>query len=214
MRGDRPAAREEPFHRLAHGDADQTHRVAGHRAAYGDAIGIICNETYGVERDLQPFGDELREAGFVTLAAGHRADDQLHFAVGAHRQFGTLPRDTAGHLDVLGHRDTAAKPAAGGLRLARCEALPVRPQHRLVHTGHVIAVVVGDADRGGERHRAGRNEIPQAELDPVKPVPGCGKINQPLDHVDRLGAPRTTVDGNRRRIGQDGVARKCTAGIR
>ena len=62
----------------------EPHRAAGMRAAAGrDAIGVVRDVIDAVERHAEPFGEELREAGLVALAADIVPMHQLDPASGA-----------------------------------------------------------------------------------------------------------------------------------
>ena len=63
---------------VQHDDAGEPQRAAGMRAAADrDAVGVAGHEAHAVDRHAEPFGDELREAGLVSLALRHGADDDF-----------------------------------------------------------------------------------------------------------------------------------------
>src|SRR5579872_576513 len=82
MSGDRAPPCQQLLHRLAYGDADQAHRPTGNRAAADrHPIGIVGHEANLGRRYLQPFRDELREAGLMSLATTHGPDNELDGSV-------------------------------------------------------------------------------------------------------------------------------------
>ena len=83
MARDLRALRNDIARRVQHNDAGKTQSATGMRAAPDrHAIRVAGHKPYAVDRNAEPFADQLGEAGLVTLAVGHGADDDLHGAVG------------------------------------------------------------------------------------------------------------------------------------
>ena len=91
--GDLAALVDDVVGRLADDGRGQLHRAAGMRAATRrNPGGVVGDVSDALERHAKPFGDELREAGFVPLSRGHRAHHQLDPAFGKHGDLGALAR--------------------------------------------------------------------------------------------------------------------------
>ncbi len=103
--------------RVADDDARHPHRAAGMRpAASRDRIRVTGDQTHALERDAEPFGDELREARLVALATRQRADHDVDEAVQRDRDLGALARNSAGQLDIVGDADAAQLPVPARTR--------------------------------------------------------------------------------------------------
>jgi hypothetical protein len=74
-----------------------------------NTVGVVGEITDTFKRHPEPFGDELREAGFMSLSRGHRAHHQLDLAFRKHSDFGALARGAAGDLDIIGDADTSGE---------------------------------------------------------------------------------------------------------
>ena len=101
-------------------------------AARLHAIGVVGDEIDAVEGHAEPFGQELREARLVALAAIHRAEHQFDPALGADRDLGALARRAAGAFDVIGDADAAQLAAPLRLGAARRKAVAIGEAQRRV----------------------------------------------------------------------------------
>ncbi len=70
------------------------------------------HEIDALERHAEPFVEELRKAGLVTLADIHCAKHELDAAMAADRDLGAFALGAAGALDVIGDADAAQHAAA------------------------------------------------------------------------------------------------------
>src|SRR5262249_56933876 len=128
-------------------DHDRTdpHAAAGMRAAAArDAVGMAGEAVQDVDRHAEPFGDELSEAGFVTLALRHYADNEFDDPVGPHGELRLLARHAGRNIDIGAHRNAATFAALSRLAAALVEARPVAELERHIHGADVIAIVVFD----------------------------------------------------------------------
>ena len=106
MRGDLLAFLDDFVAAKTDDETRKTHRTAGMRSPAGfDARGIVRDVIDAFMRHTEPGGQKLREAGFVTLAAVHRAEHEFDPAFGFHRDLGAFARETAGDLDVIADAD-------------------------------------------------------------------------------------------------------------
>ena len=170
-------------------------------AADRHPVGVAGDEPHTVERYAEPFGHQLRKAGFVALPVRHRADDDFDNALRQHRHFGAFARRAGRGIDVIGDADAAVSAAPCGLGPPGREPGPVaerqHPRHRLV----VFAAVIDHAERVGVRHGGFGDEVAAAQFQPVEAALTCGAIDQPFHDKDDLGASGAAIGAGRDRVG-------------
>ena len=139
------AQRDAAHHRTARGEG---------AAADRDLFRIALDIADSVERNAEPFRDELRERGGVALAVRMRAGDDRHHAARIEPQLHPLV-EHATKLDIRRHRP-AAQPAdlLRSSSAAALETIPVRHARQLVHQPLEFAAVVVVVGRRviGKRH--------------------------------------------------------------
>ena len=93
-------------------------------------------------------------------------------------------------------------PLLARLRAPLLEAGEVGELERHVHALLELAAVVGEGERGLERHRVRRNVVFPPQLRGVDAELVGGEIHQPLDHIARLGAAVAAVGPHRIGVGE------------
>src|SRR6185437_14477817 len=102
------------------------HRTVGMAAAADrNDVGVALDELDALERDAEPFGDALREARLVSLAARQCADHDIDAALARDRDPRIFARRPARRLDVVGKPDAAQLVAPFGFHPALAETVPV-----------------------------------------------------------------------------------------
>src|SRR6516225_7738752 len=109
------------------------------------AICIPGDEPNGVDRNAEPFVDELRKAGLVTLPVRDGSDDDLHDLVRQHRYFGALARCPSCGIDVVGDADATVFATFSGFCSAGRETAPVAQSDHALHDLMIGATVVDHA---------------------------------------------------------------------
>ena len=126
MTGDPHSFGDDLVRGAQHDDAADPQRASGMRpAAHRDARRIALHQHDAVDRNAEPFTDELGETCFVALAAGDRADDEFHDTLRLHCDLGSLARDAGRRIDIIGDADATAFSAPFRFRAACHEACPV-----------------------------------------------------------------------------------------
>src|ERR1035437_9585518 len=88
-------------------------------------VGVAGNQTDILNRNAEPFIDQLREARLVTLAVRYGADHQIEASVRVHGQLGPLSWNARCRIDVIGDADAAIATATSRLGLAHGKFLPI-----------------------------------------------------------------------------------------
>ncbi len=108
----------------------------------------------------------------------------------------------SGALDGVGEADAAQLAVLARLRAPLLEAGEVGELERHVHALLELAAVVGEGERGLERHGLGRNVVLPPQLRGVDTELVGGEIDQPLDHIGRLGAAVAAIGPHRIGVGE------------
>ena len=93
-------------------------------------------------------------------------------------------------------------PLLARLRAPLLEAGEVGELERHVHALLELAAVVGEGERGLERHGVGRNVVLAPQLRGIDAELVGGEIDHPLDHVGRLGAAVAAIGPHRIGVGE------------
>ena len=142
-------------------DADRARARAVGAHAELHLVGVAVHDADIVDRDAEPFGDDLGERGLVTLAVLVTAGEDFDRAGRIDPHLGQFPepdaaaeradrlarRNPAG-LDIGRDADAAQLVMAGGFALALAEAVVVGDLQRLLQRGVIVAgIVVHDHGR-------------------------------------------------------------------
>ena len=138
----------------------------------------------------------------MALPARLGADQDRNVAIGIEPHIGGLLAHGAADLDI-GRKPNAAHQALllRGLG-ALGKFLPVRDLHRPLHVGGEVAGIVDLAGRGLVGHRARRDEILAPDRIRRHPELARRGIDQPLDHIGRLGASGAAIGIDRHGVGE------------
>ena len=199
-------------------DAHDDRRSADRRAAaavsvaaiVGD-VGVAVQDDDVLDRHAEAVADELRERRLLPLAVRRHAGDHgdlrrdLHAhaapfpAAGRHRR----RRPHRADLDV--GRDADARQLARGprRRAIRDQLIPVHQLFRLGERALVVAAVVGQAARRGERELRRLRKVLEPQLDAIDAELGGDHVHQPLDQVGCFRAPGAAVGVGRHLVGVD-----------
>src|SRR5271154_4772728 len=139
-------------------------------AADRNAVSIAGHEPHRLDRYAQPFADQLRETGLVTLAVRHSADDDFHDAFRQYGDFSPLARGSGRGVHVIGDTDAAVFAASPGLRSPRREPRPVAERDDTLHDPVVGAAVVDHAERVAVRHRRSGTRLRRRNSSRSKPI--------------------------------------------
>ena len=93
------------------------------------------------------------------------------------------------------------------LRPTRRESRVVGGGQRLLHDAREISAVVGEDEPGLERHGGGRDQVPPAQLHGVDAELTGGHVDDALDGVGCLRAPRPAIRPGERGVGEHARAR-------
>ncbi len=179
-------------------------RAAGAEAG-GDAVGVALEDVDTFRREAELLGYDLRIGGLVALPARLRADQDADVAIGVERHIGGLLAHGAAHLDIGAEPDAAHQPVFLRGLGAPGKLLPVADFHRPLHMRGEVAGVIHLAGRGLVRHRARRNEVLAPDRIRRHAEFSRGGIDQPLDHVSRLGTSGATIGVHRHGVGEHGA---------
>ena len=143
-----------------------------------------CYQRNALDRHAEPLADKLGETGFVSLATGHSADDDLHHSFGQHGDLGPLARHTGRGVHVIGDADAATLAAPLGL-LSAC------------HEPGPIAECRARAPSPGDRRRCRTPCRTDCDMASRIPAPGCAAAARcDRSHIDaprdRSAAPSRT----------------------
>ena len=128
--------------------------------------------------------------------------------------FGGLDGRIGGLLDGVGEADAAQHAALGRLLAPRLEALPVGELHGAVHVLLEAPAVVGEGERRLVGHGLRRDGVAPAQLRRIDLHLVGGDVDQPLDHVGRLGPAGAAIGRGAVRVGQHAGDRDmCSAGV-
>ena len=201
--GDLPQiAAERPGGPLDADAAGRNRRRTAGAETGGDAVGVALQDVDALGRKPELLGDQLRVGGLVALPARLGADQDGDVAVGVERHVGGLVAHGAAHLDI-GRKPDAAHQALllGGLG-ALGKFLPVGDFHRPLHVRGEVAGIVDLAGRGLVGHRARRDEILAPDRIRRHAEFSRGGIDQPLDHIGRLGTSGAAIGIDRHGVGE------------
>src|SRR5262245_66396192 len=98
-------------------------------AADADDVGIACNDINAGCRYEEKITDDLRETGFMPLAARLRTDDDINASVGRHGNLRALVGRAGRGLPVIGKAQAAQLAFCRGLQTTRLETAPVGDEH-------------------------------------------------------------------------------------
>ena len=150
----------------------------------------------------RPVDQHLRLDRVVALAVRDRAGDEGHAAERIEADLRRLDGRIGGLLDGVGDADAAQHAALRRLLAPRLEAGPVGELHGAVHVLLEAPAVVGEGERRLVGHRRRRNGVAPPQLRRVDLHFVGGDVDQPLDHVGRLGPPGAAIGRGAVRVGQ------------
>ena len=143
----------------------------------------------------------------MALPVIERAGDQGHIAIRLETDAAHLAAGGARQLQIVADAAPAQPAARPALRLACGKPVPIGELDRIREHAGKIAAVVGRAVRRLVRHRRRGDVVPAAQLDPVDPHFGRGRLDQPLHVVIGLGPPGAAIGADRGRVGEDALGR-------
>ena len=118
-----------------------------------------------------------------------------------HRDFGPLARRPAGELDVVCDRDAAACRARAAARRRCGKPSQSAERKRAIHHSLVFAAVIGHAERVAPTAVAfGAESCCAGAARPDRSRGRGREVDQPLDHVHRLGPAGAAIGIGARRV--------------
>ena len=164
-----------------------------------------------LNRDTEPIGSDLGEAGLLPLPVRSRARDHCHLSGDLDPDATPFP-STCGHglgrtertnLNVGGKTDPK-KPARLPSRISLLEEIwPIRELPSLIERGLIIAAVVLEPRRGLERELGWFRHVFQAHLYRIETEFACHEVHDAFNDVCCLGPPSTAVRVGRHLVGVD-----------
>src|SRR6516162_5041646 len=165
MTGDLQTLGDDVARSIEHHDAREAQRAAGVRTtANRHAVGVAGHQPNRVDRHTEPFADQLREAGFVTLSVGYGPDHDFHNAVRQYGDLGALARCPGRGVDVVAYADPAIFAARPRRRPPRRKPGPVPERDDPLHDPVVGTAVIDHAERIAVRHCRFRHQIAPPQL--------------------------------------------------
>ncbi len=166
---------------------------------------VAGDQQHAVDRHAKPFADQLGKTGFVTLATGDRADDDLHGAFRLHGDLGPLARHAGRGIDVVGDADAAIFAACLRLGAARRKAGPLAQPHARAPSPRDRRRCRRPCRTDCDTASRFRHEVAPAQFDAIKAALPRREIDQPLHDEHRLRPAGAAIGPRRGGIGQHGT---------
>ena len=166
-----------------------------------DQIGVALDHAHALRRQVEMLGDELRIGGVMALPGRLRADQHRDDAVRVEPHDRGLRAVVAARLDVGREADAAQLAGFFDCAAAALEAGPVADLLRARHVAGELAGIVDLAGRRRVRHRLRLDEVALAQRVRRDAELARRGVDQPLDHIGRLGPPGAAIGIDRHRVG-------------
>ena len=185
-----------------HDRADGNRTRAAGAVSAGDAIGVALHHFHPFQGNVEILRNDLRIGRLVPLPVRLRADQQREIAVLIEREGAFFPLAPRGAFDIARHAEPANEPALSRFLSARAEARDVGFGEAGAHRALEVADVVIAVGLGAVGHLGRLDEIARANLLGGQTQRARAAIDQPLQHVGRLGPSGAAigVDGNGVRV--------------